>query len=140
MYCRIYGYLYLMFTTFPTLFSGIYGWGPGVSGLAYLGPGIGFLVATMVGSRLLLKTYTVVRNTSTQDRIELITLCSYANATAARESLNSVSPPCSWEASSYLLVFSGTDGPLKHARTGFCPSSAQVFSCATYSLSPGSPH
>ena len=30
---RIYGFLYLLFTTFPTLFAETYGWGPGVSGL-----------------------------------------------------------------------------------------------------------
>ncbi|KAF8575740.1 MFS general substrate transporter [Ramaria rubella] len=53
----IYGYLYLMFTTFPDLFSGIYGWGPGVSGLAYLGPGIGFMIATVIGAKLLSKVY-----------------------------------------------------------------------------------
>ncbi|KAF8512087.1 MFS general substrate transporter [Hysterangium stoloniferum] len=53
----IYGYLYLMFTTFPMLFSEVYGWGPGVSGLAYLGPGIGFFTATAVGSSLLSKIY-----------------------------------------------------------------------------------
>lgn len=49
-----------MFTTFPTLFSEIYGWGPGVSGLAYLGPGVGFFVAAMAGGRLMSKVYEVV--------------------------------------------------------------------------------
>ncbi|KAF8491422.1 MFS general substrate transporter [Gautieria morchelliformis] len=53
----IYGYLYLMFTTFPDLFSGIYGWGPGISGLAYLGPGLGFMTATLIGIRLLSVLY-----------------------------------------------------------------------------------
>lgn len=57
---RIYGFLYLMFTTFPTLFSEIYGWGPGVSGLAYLGPGVGFFIAAMAGGRLMSKVYEVV--------------------------------------------------------------------------------
>jgi hypothetical protein len=46
-----------LFTTFPTLFSGIYGWGPGISGLAFIGPGIGFLGATMAGALLLSKIY-----------------------------------------------------------------------------------
>jgi len=62
--CRIYGFLYLIFTTFPTLFSDIYGWGPGVSGLAYLGPGIGFLVATALGTPLMNKIYLTVCHTS----------------------------------------------------------------------------
>ncbi|CAE6390499.1 unnamed protein product [Rhizoctonia solani] len=49
----IYGLLYLMFVTFPTLFASVYGWGPGIAGLAYLGLGIGFLFAGVIGSRLM---------------------------------------------------------------------------------------
>ncbi|KAG8685116.1 hypothetical protein FRC11_011100 [Ceratobasidium sp. 423] len=56
----IYGYnlryarlLYLMFVTFPTLFSSAYGWGPGIAGLGYLGLGIGFLLIAVIGSRLM---------------------------------------------------------------------------------------
>ncbi|KIJ30489.1 hypothetical protein M422DRAFT_187149 [Sphaerobolus stellatus SS14] len=54
----IYGYLYLLFTTFPTLFPSIYGWGPGVSGLAYLGPGIGFFIGTLGSAPLMNSIYT----------------------------------------------------------------------------------
>ncbi|KAF8477539.1 major facilitator superfamily domain-containing protein [Kalaharituber pfeilii] len=45
----VYGFLYLMFVTFPTLFQGVYGENAGIAGLNYLGPGVGFLVglATM---------------------------------------------------------------------------------------------
>ncbi|KAG9100762.1 hypothetical protein FRC06_003760 [Ceratobasidium sp. 370] len=53
----IYGFLYLLFVTFPTLFSEVYGWGPGVAGLAYLGPGVGFLVATIGGSKIMNSIY-----------------------------------------------------------------------------------
>ncbi|CAE6526256.1 unnamed protein product [Rhizoctonia solani] len=49
----IYGLLYLMFVTFPTLFSSAYGWGPGIAGLGYLGLGIGFLFVAVIGSRLM---------------------------------------------------------------------------------------
>ncbi|KAG8962716.1 hypothetical protein FRC03_003870 [Tulasnella sp. 419] len=49
----IYGFLYLIFTTFTPLFRETYGWSAGVSGLGYLGMGIGFMVATVGGSRLL---------------------------------------------------------------------------------------
>lgn len=38
------GYLYLMFTTFPVLFGGIYGENVGIVGLNYLGLGIGSLI------------------------------------------------------------------------------------------------
>ncbi|KZT65998.1 MFS general substrate transporter [Daedalea quercina L-15889] len=46
----IYGIYYLMFTTFPDLFTGIYGFSIGVSGLAYIGLGLGFVLATLVGA------------------------------------------------------------------------------------------
>ena len=37
----VYGYLYLMFTTFPRVFATQYGFSNGSVGLVYLGPGIG---------------------------------------------------------------------------------------------------
>lgn len=47
----IYGYLYLLFTTFTTVFKSQYGFSTGTVGLAYLGIGIGSLVAlAVVGS------------------------------------------------------------------------------------------
>ncbi|KAJ5716759.1 MFS transporter [Penicillium malachiteum] len=43
-YCAfMFGLLYLLFTTFPDVFEETYGWGPGISGLAYLGLGIGMI-------------------------------------------------------------------------------------------------
>lgn len=41
----IYGYQYLMFTTFPRIFEGQYGFSKNAVGLVYLGIGVGFLVA-----------------------------------------------------------------------------------------------
>ncbi|GAD96578.1 hypothetical protein NECHADRAFT_47622 [Paecilomyces variotii No. 5] len=41
----IYGYQYLMFTTFPRVFKGQYGFSNSSVGLVYLGIGVGFLVA-----------------------------------------------------------------------------------------------
>ncbi|KAI5119904.1 hypothetical protein M0805_003708 [Coniferiporia weirii] len=46
----IYGYYYLMFATFPTLYEETYGFSTGIAGLAYLGPGIGFCFSTLYGS------------------------------------------------------------------------------------------
>ncbi|KAJ5947159.1 MFS transporter [Penicillium verhagenii] len=44
IYCAfMFGLLYLLFTTFPGVFGETYGWGPGISGLAYLGLGIGMI-------------------------------------------------------------------------------------------------
>jgi len=54
----IYGVFYLMFVTFPTLFSDVYGWNEGVDGLAYLGPGIGFFVAVIAAGQITSVTYT----------------------------------------------------------------------------------
>ncbi|KAG8955476.1 hypothetical protein FRC04_008827 [Tulasnella sp. 424] len=47
----IYGIMYLLFVTFPLLYGEVYGWKAGVAGLAYLGPGIGFLVGVMFAGR-----------------------------------------------------------------------------------------
>jgi len=41
----IYGYLYLLFTTFSTVFPGQYGFSTGISGLAFLGLGVGISLA-----------------------------------------------------------------------------------------------
>ncbi|KAJ3496189.1 hypothetical protein NLJ89_g10520 [Agrocybe chaxingu] len=41
-----------MFSTFPVLFGETYGFRPGVGGLAYLGLGVGFMVAIFVGALL----------------------------------------------------------------------------------------
>ncbi|KIK38330.1 hypothetical protein CY34DRAFT_15117 [Suillus luteus UH-Slu-Lm8-n1] len=53
----IYGIYYLMFTTFPSLFSGVYHFSIGISGLAYLGLGLGFISATVFAVRLSGKIY-----------------------------------------------------------------------------------
>lgn len=55
----VYGYLYLLFTTFPTVFSGQYHFNTGTIGLTYLGLGIGSLIglaaAGAMSDRLLKK-------------------------------------------------------------------------------------
>ncbi|CAL1696592.1 unnamed protein product [Somion occarium] len=48
----MYGVYYLMFTTFPPLFLETYHFSVGVSGLAYLGLGIGFFIASGIGAYL----------------------------------------------------------------------------------------
>ena len=45
----IYGTLYLLFTTFPQVFQEQYGFSPGLTGLTYLGVGIGNMLAIFVG-------------------------------------------------------------------------------------------
>ena len=44
----VYGLLYLLFTTITSVFEGQYGFSPQITGLAYLGIGIGFLVGLAV--------------------------------------------------------------------------------------------
>jgi len=53
----MYGIYYLMFATFPVLFNDVYHFRTGVSGLAYLGVGIGFTVATALGGHYGNKIY-----------------------------------------------------------------------------------
>jgi MFS family permease len=45
----IYGVLYLLFTTFPAVFQYNYGFSPGITGLTYLGIGVGFFLAVLFG-------------------------------------------------------------------------------------------
>lgn len=40
----VYGYIYLLFTTFPTVFEGQYGFSNSSSGLVYLGTGVGSVI------------------------------------------------------------------------------------------------
>ncbi|KAJ2914534.1 hypothetical protein MD484_g5878, partial [Candolleomyces efflorescens] len=47
----MYGIFYLMFATFAQFFAETYGFKAGVGGLAYLGLGIGFLLATICGAK-----------------------------------------------------------------------------------------
>jgi MFS family permease len=41
----VFGLLFLLFATFPTVFGQQYGFSPGISGLAYLGVGVGMIVS-----------------------------------------------------------------------------------------------
>ncbi|KAK1771937.1 putative transporter mfs2 [Phialemonium atrogriseum] len=44
----VFGLIFLLFATFPDVFEETYGFGPGVSGLAYLGLGIGMIVGLVL--------------------------------------------------------------------------------------------
>lgn len=46
----VYGVLYLLLTTFPMVFSDVYGFGPGTSGLTYIGLGVGCVSAMLTFS------------------------------------------------------------------------------------------
>lgn len=46
----MYGVYYLMFTTFTPLFLNTYGFSIGTAGLAYLGLGVGFVLASVLGA------------------------------------------------------------------------------------------
>ncbi|KAJ7074033.1 major facilitator superfamily domain-containing protein [Mycena amicta] len=47
----MYGIYYLMFTTFSTLFSEVYGFDMGTGGLTYIGLGVGFFLATLFSAK-----------------------------------------------------------------------------------------
>jgi predicted MFS family arabinose efflux permease len=53
----IYGTLYLLFTTFPQVYQVHYGFSPGITGLTYLGVGIGFVLAILFGVPQIDKQY-----------------------------------------------------------------------------------
>ncbi|KXN92560.1 hypothetical protein AN958_06857 [Leucoagaricus sp. SymC.cos] len=52
-----YGIFYLMFTTFSDFFSKTYGFGIGITGLTYLGLGVGFFTATLFGGKFADQVY-----------------------------------------------------------------------------------
>lgn len=60
----MYGIFYLMFATFAEFFAKTYGFKAGVGGLAYLGLGVGFLLATAVGAKVGNGIYLKVRRRS----------------------------------------------------------------------------
>lgn len=53
----MYGIFYLMFATFAEFFATTYGFKSGVGGLAYLGLGVGFMAATIVGAKFADQVY-----------------------------------------------------------------------------------
>jgi multidrug resistance protein len=53
----IYGIYYLMFATFPILFSEVYHFNIGIGGLTYIGLGVGFILAAIFGAKLSNKIY-----------------------------------------------------------------------------------
>lgn len=52
----VYGLLYLLFTTITTVFQTSYGWSPEITGLAYLGVGIGFFLGVAAVAKISDKT------------------------------------------------------------------------------------
>ncbi|KAI1078117.1 major facilitator superfamily domain-containing protein [Whalleya microplaca] len=48
----LFGLIFLLFTTFPSLFVEVYGFSPGISGLAYLGLGLGMVFGLVLFSIL----------------------------------------------------------------------------------------
>lgn len=59
--CSIYGINILMFATFSSLFSEVYHFfSHGADGLVFIGPGIGYLAATLFGAKISNKIYSKV--------------------------------------------------------------------------------
>ncbi|KAI0132698.1 major facilitator superfamily domain-containing protein [Xylariales sp. AK1849] len=46
----VYGTIYLMYNTVPTVFQGVYGWSTGVSGLAFISLGLGYAIGLSIFS------------------------------------------------------------------------------------------
>ena len=53
-----------MFSTFPTLYHDVYHFGPGATGLTYIGLGMGFLFSTIIGGPVAHRLYAKVRYAS----------------------------------------------------------------------------
>jgi len=53
----VYGIYYLMFSTFAALYSETYGFSTGITGLTYLGLGVGFIAGSVFGAKTADKIY-----------------------------------------------------------------------------------
>lgn len=53
----VYGFMYLMIVTFPSVWKGTYGFKTGITGLMYLPMGLGFILGTVVWSYAIDKIY-----------------------------------------------------------------------------------
>lgn len=62
-----YGLMYLVFTTIPNVFKESYGFSPEISGLAYIGTGVGFMAGLVTVARI--SDRTVVRMTRANDGV-----------------------------------------------------------------------
>jgi multidrug resistance protein len=62
-----YGLLYLLFTTIPDVFVGSYHWDPELTGLAYIGLGLGFMTSLILVARI--SDVTVVRMTKANNGV-----------------------------------------------------------------------
>lgn len=51
---------FLMIATFSSIFSEVYHWKSSTVGLAYIGPGIGYLLAALSGAQISSKIYSMV--------------------------------------------------------------------------------
>jgi hypothetical protein len=57
---RIFGLNVLMSATFASLFPDVYHFSSGVDGLAYIGPGVGYVAAAIFGAQISSKIYSTV--------------------------------------------------------------------------------
>jgi hypothetical protein len=69
---RVYGMNFLMIATFPGLFSEVYHFSSGIGGLAYIGPGIGYLLAALFGAQISSKIYSAVSGYSILQMVYLL--------------------------------------------------------------------
>jgi hypothetical protein len=143
----IYGIYYLMFATFsgtcgPTLFcivpltptptelfSQTYGFGVGTAGLAYLGLGVGFILASVFSARFSDKVYAHYRAKSggvgkPEMRIPTLIVGSFFIPIGLLCVLHRILMP-----NKLLTTFTvGTDGLRRRSSIGSCPSSALGYS------------
>lgn len=66
----LYGTMYLLFTTFPSVWRDLYGFNAGESGLTYIGLGLGFLISVVFGIPQIDKTYNKLAKRNGQGRPE----------------------------------------------------------------------
>lgn len=140
----MYGIYYLMFATFPDLFSRVYGFSTGIGGLAYIGLGVGFFSATIFGAKVSNIIYTTVCLSARTAKLTMLTRMGtvggqerWQGYTGDAHTLidfrkficsggiivSSLIAAFFHQSGSHMLLLAGTDGPLRPKFTGSCPSS-----------------
>ena len=125
----MYGIFYLMFATFPRFFGQTYHLKAGISGLAYLGLGVGFFLATIFGAKFADSMYKHVRHVLRYHlhilKRVIPSIFSLQRETMGLRRLRCEYQPCSLGLCSSLLDFFGMDGQQLQRLIGFCQSLAR---------------
>lgn len=145
---------FLSLTSWVEIFASVYGFGPGISGLAYIGLGVGFFVSTFFGGYFGDRVYQAVstcfhsflvipmlRSSNADDQKEWrqgqswdadSCLNFWISVRPDRSFVSTLQPINVGVARSSDNLVVGTGGQPKQERTGYCPFSGRVSTASVW--------